>query len=117
MRKQVLVTVDRGETRVAILEAEGAPSAAAKDSDDSKPAARGRAIVVGPYTEHITEFVEGLAAVGGVVRMPDPASSSAPPHAADAARNPIAAIRATTCVRTNASPSESTPHRECRAND
>ncbi|MEA2403620.1 MAG: hypothetical protein QOE08_267, partial [Thermoleophilaceae bacterium] len=39
MRKQVLVTVDRGETRVAILEAEGAPSAA-KDTDD-KPAARG----------------------------------------------------------------------------
>ncbi|MFL6194139.1 MAG: ribonuclease E, partial [Thermoanaerobaculia bacterium] len=27
MRKQVLVTVDRGETRVAILEAEGSPSA------------------------------------------------------------------------------------------
>ena len=28
MRKQVLVTVDRGETRVAILEAEGTPSGA-----------------------------------------------------------------------------------------
>ena len=39
LRKQVLVTVDRGETRVAILEAEGSPSAA-KASDD-KPAARG----------------------------------------------------------------------------
>ena len=30
MKKQVLVTVDRGETRVGILEAEGDPSAPAK---------------------------------------------------------------------------------------
>ncbi|HEX8065504.1 MAG TPA: Rne/Rng family ribonuclease [Thermoleophilaceae bacterium] len=39
MRKQVLVTVDRGETRVAILEAEGQPSAPA---ERDKPAGRGR---------------------------------------------------------------------------
>jgi ribonuclease G len=38
LRKQVLVTVDRGETRVAILEAEGQPSP--KGSGDTKP--RGR---------------------------------------------------------------------------
>ena len=35
MKKQVLVTADRGETRVAILEAEGSPGAA----DDTKAAA------------------------------------------------------------------------------
>jgi ribonuclease G len=39
LRKQVLVTVDRGETRVAILEAEGQPSAPA---ERDKPAGRGR---------------------------------------------------------------------------
>lgn len=38
MRKQVLVTVDRGETRVAILEAEGTPSP--KNGDDNKQGAR-----------------------------------------------------------------------------
>jgi ribonuclease G len=37
LKKQVLVTVDRGETRVAILEAEGDPSA---KGTDQKPAAR-----------------------------------------------------------------------------
>ncbi len=36
MRKRVLVTVDRGETRVAILEAEGDPSPR-NDSGDQKP--------------------------------------------------------------------------------
>ena len=41
MKKQVLVTVDRGETRVGILEAEGEPTAPAKASDD-KPAGRRR---------------------------------------------------------------------------
>jgi ribonuclease G len=39
LRKQVLVTVDRGETRVAILEAEGRPSP--KGSSDSKSRRRG----------------------------------------------------------------------------
>ena len=37
MRKQLLVTVDRGETRVAILEAEGTASGSkgrAKNNDD-----------------------------------------------------------------------------------
>src|SRR3954452_15416075 len=37
LKKQVLVTVDRGETRVGILEAEGEPTAPAKAADD-KPA-------------------------------------------------------------------------------
>ena len=37
MRKQVLVSVDRGETRVALMEATGAPGAARK-----APASRGR---------------------------------------------------------------------------
>ena len=32
MKKQVLVTVDRGETRVALLEATGTPAAASKSS-------------------------------------------------------------------------------------
>src|SRR3954453_13023498 len=41
LKKQVLVTVDRGETRVGILEAEGEPTAPAKASDD-KPAGRRR---------------------------------------------------------------------------
>jgi ribonuclease G len=40
LKKQVLVTVDRGETRVGILEAEGEPSAPAKGED--KPAGRTR---------------------------------------------------------------------------
>src|SRR3954467_4688296 len=39
LKKQVLVTVDRGETRVGILEAEGDPSPPAK-ADSEKPAAR-----------------------------------------------------------------------------
>jgi len=39
LRKQVLVTVDRGETRVAILEAEGEPSASVRSTQ--KTAARG----------------------------------------------------------------------------
>src|SRR3982751_6688392 len=41
LKKQVLVTVDRGETRVGILEAEGEPSAPAK-GDSDKPATRRR---------------------------------------------------------------------------
>src|SRR3954463_15779703 len=41
LKKQVLVTVDRGETRVGILEAEGEPTAPAKASED-KPAGRRR---------------------------------------------------------------------------
>src|SRR3954453_2061083 len=41
LKKQVLVTVDRGETRVGILEAEGDPSPPAK-ADSEKPAARRR---------------------------------------------------------------------------
>ena len=41
MKKQVLVTVDRGETRVGILEAEGDPSPPAK-ADSDKPAGRRR---------------------------------------------------------------------------
>ena len=36
MRKQVLVTVDRGETRVAMLEAAGEPAAPAKSSRSRK---------------------------------------------------------------------------------
>jgi ribonuclease G len=40
LKKQVLVTVDRGETRVGILEAEGDPSAPAKAEE--KPAGRRR---------------------------------------------------------------------------
>jgi ribonuclease G len=36
LRKQVLVTVDQGETRVAILEAEGAPAAASKAKEQPK---------------------------------------------------------------------------------
>jgi ribonuclease G len=39
LKKQVIVTVERGETRVGILEAEGEPSAPSKDD---KPAARRR---------------------------------------------------------------------------
>jgi len=39
LKKQVLVTADRGETRVAILEAEGEPSAA-KDGDQKKQGGR-----------------------------------------------------------------------------
>jgi ribonuclease G len=41
LKKQVLVTVDRGETRVGILEAEGEPTAPAKAAED-KPAGRRR---------------------------------------------------------------------------
>src|SRR4051812_19654550 len=41
LKKQVLVTVDRGETRVGILEAEGDPSPPAK-ADADKPAGRRR---------------------------------------------------------------------------
>ena len=46
MKKQLLVTVDRGETRVAILESEGSPSGASggrgrKKSDDWTPAPAG----------------------------------------------------------------------------
>ena len=41
MKKQVLVTVDRGETRVGILEAEGDPSAPDKAGSE-KPAGRRR---------------------------------------------------------------------------
>ncbi|MBX5469085.1 MAG: Rne/Rng family ribonuclease [Thermoleophilaceae bacterium] len=41
MKKRVIVTVDRGETRVAILEAEGDPSHAARD-DNEKPSSRRR---------------------------------------------------------------------------
>jgi ribonuclease G len=39
LRKQVLVTADRGETRVAILEAEGEPPGR---GDETKPSGRGR---------------------------------------------------------------------------
>src|SRR3954462_1896577 len=44
LKKQVLVTVDRGETRVGILEAEGEPTAPAKASEDKPagPPRRGR---------------------------------------------------------------------------
>ena len=38
MKKQVLVSVDRGETRVALMEASGSPAAA----QAKKPAARSR---------------------------------------------------------------------------
>src|SRR3954469_6622525 len=41
LKKQVLVTVDRGETRVGILEAEGDPSPPVK-ADSEKPAGRRR---------------------------------------------------------------------------
>jgi len=37
VRKQVLVSVDRGETRVALMEATGAPAAAAKSSSRTRP--------------------------------------------------------------------------------
>ena len=36
MRKQVLVTVDRGETRVAMLEASGDPAAPSKSRSRSR---------------------------------------------------------------------------------
>ena len=39
MKKQLLVSVDRGETRVALLEATGTPGAAKKEK---APSARGR---------------------------------------------------------------------------
>src|SRR3954449_461336 len=42
LKKQVLVTVDRGETREGILEAEGAPSAAAETDSDKPPGRRRR---------------------------------------------------------------------------
>ncbi|MFL5886207.1 MAG: Rne/Rng family ribonuclease [Thermoleophilaceae bacterium] len=42
MRKQVLVTVDRGETRVAILEAEGQPSSKSGDANKSSGGRGGR---------------------------------------------------------------------------
>ncbi len=42
MRKQVLVTVDRGETRVGILEAEGEPSASGSGRAGSTGRGRGR---------------------------------------------------------------------------
>jgi ribonuclease G len=42
VRKQVLVTVDRGETRVAILEAEGQPSAKGSGKDNKQSGGRGR---------------------------------------------------------------------------
>src|SRR5947208_4064220 len=41
LKKQVLVTVDRGETRVGILEAEGEPSPPPK-ADSEQPAGRRR---------------------------------------------------------------------------
>jgi len=41
-----------------------------------EPAARGRSPVVGPFTEHISEFVDGLTAAGGVVRLQDAQSST-----------------------------------------
>ena len=37
MKKQVLVSVDRGETRVALLEATGKPGAAKKSTRSKKP--------------------------------------------------------------------------------
>ena len=37
MKKQLLVSVDRGETRVAILESEGSPSAGKRQTQNAKP--------------------------------------------------------------------------------
>jgi ribonuclease G len=42
LKKQVIVTVERGETRVGILEAEGEPSAVASKDDKPAPRRRGR---------------------------------------------------------------------------
>jgi ribonuclease G len=42
LRKQVLVTVDQGETRVAILEAEGDPAAASNKEQPKGRSRRGR---------------------------------------------------------------------------
>ena len=42
MRKQVLVTVDRGETRVGILEAEGEPRASASANEEKSSSRRRR---------------------------------------------------------------------------
>ena len=41
MRKQVLVTVDRGETRVAMMEAAGDPAAPSKSSRSRKRPKKG----------------------------------------------------------------------------
>ena len=73
MRKQLLVTVDRGETRVAILESEGSPSANSggrgkKNSDDWRVAElymerRGsRSIVGNIYKGKVDNVLPGLEA-------------------------------------------------------
>ncbi|MEA2418863.1 MAG: ribonuclease, partial [Thermoleophilaceae bacterium] len=73
MKKQLLVTVDRGETRVAILESEGSPSAnsagrGAKQSDDWRVAElyierRGsRSIVGNIYKGKVDNVLPGLEA-------------------------------------------------------
>ena len=73
MRKQLLVTVDRGETRVAILESEGSPSANSggrgkKQSDDWRVAElyierRGsRSIVGNIYKGKVDNVLPGLEA-------------------------------------------------------
>jgi ribonuclease G len=73
LRKQLLVTVDRGETRVAILESEGAPSdanrgRAKKNSDDWRVAElyierRGsRSIVGNVYKGKVDNVLPGLEA-------------------------------------------------------
>ena len=74
MRKSVLVTVDRGETRVAMLEAEGAPAAASKRRP-SKQSIRelraaevyferrgGRSIVGNIYKGKVDNVLPGLEA-------------------------------------------------------
>ena len=67
MKKQVIVTVERGETRVGILEAEGEPSAVA--SKDDKPAAS--TVWISPGMR----MVRGLAA--GVRQLSVPARHNA----------------------------------------
>ena len=73
MRKQLLVTVDRGETRVAILESEGTPSGGSrgrgkKASDDWRVAElyierRGsRSIVGNVYKGKVDNVLPGLEA-------------------------------------------------------
>ena len=73
MKKQLLVTVDRGETRVAILESEGSPSGGSggrgrKKSDDWRVAElyierRGsRSIVGNIYKGKVDNVLPGLEA-------------------------------------------------------
>ena len=74
MRKQLLVSVDRGETRVAILESEGTPSGGSGRRQGQKPATTGaspsstssargnRSIVGNVYKGKVDNVLPGLEA-------------------------------------------------------